>query len=80
MSRQLRLTLTEAQYRALADAVNHRNVEDETGYPLDRREAGQARARVGGWEHLASAWHCAAGPTYRRTPPEVPGDPHNTGP
>lgn len=66
MSRQLTLTISEEQYRALADAVDHRNVEDETGSELDRRGAGQARARVNGWAKIAAAWHCAAGPTYRR--------------
>jgi len=58
-AKTITLTLTKAQYEALADAVAYRNAEDEGkgGFELDPVRRGTNKARDNAWSKLRQAWN-----------------------
>ena len=59
MTRTITITLTEAQYQALAGAMVTANGEDE-GREWTPYHVGQARARENAWTKIVRAWHAPA--------------------
>lgn len=58
MSKTITVTLTVAQYEALAECVALHSAEDDD-YRGDRARAGTARARDNAWTRIRDAWHRA---------------------
>lgn len=56
-ARTITVTLTEAQYRALADAVITAEGEDEVRDPWTAYDRGKAQARSNAWDKINRAWH-----------------------
>lgn len=51
------LTLTEAQYIALAGAVAYADLEDEANEPLDPEKAGERAARTNAWAKIKGGYY-----------------------
>lgn len=54
--RKITVTLTEAQYDALADAIATRDAEDEGREDMTPSLVGAARARRAAWAKINAAW------------------------
>lgn len=74
--RTITITLTEPQYKAIADAVAHRDSYYE-GEEYDAQRAAEDRARDAAWIKIRDAWWAAErkDPTSpkRRRAPEAAG-------